>query len=70
MRGSPRARLAGRVCGGLLVGQSSSGADSIAVCAKKKVVGVDIVEVSLLKGTPITEFNAAKLVYRLMGYLA
>lgn len=41
-----------------------------AVCAKKKVVGVDIVEVSPIKGTPVTEFNAAKLAYRLMGYLA
>lgn len=41
-----------------------------AVCSKKKVVGVDLVEVSPLKGSPITEFNAAKLLYRLMGYLS
>ena len=41
-----------------------------AVCSEKKVVGVDLVEVSPLKGSPITEFNAAKLLYRLMGYLS
>ena len=41
-----------------------------AVCLKKKVVGVDVVEVSPIKGSPITEFNAAKLIYRLMGYLS
>lgn len=40
-----------------------------AVCSSKKVVGVDLVEVSPLKGSHITEFNAAKLVYRLMGYI-
>ncbi len=41
-----------------------------AVCANKKVVGVDLVEVSPVKGSNISEFNAAKLVYRLMGYLS
>ncbi|OGR37328.1 MAG: agmatinase [Elusimicrobia bacterium GWA2_64_40] len=41
-----------------------------AVCAKKRVVGVDLVEVSPVKGSNISEFNAAKLVYRLMGYLS
>ena len=41
-----------------------------AVCKNKKVVGLDVVEVSPLKGSPITEFNAAKLIYRLMGYLS
>jgi agmatinase len=40
-----------------------------AVCLNKKVVGADVVEVAPLKGSPITEFNAAKLIYRLMGYL-
>ncbi|HAT73179.1 MAG TPA: agmatinase [Elusimicrobia bacterium] len=40
-----------------------------AVCSRKKVVGVDVVEVAPLKGSPLTEFNAAKLIYRLMGYL-
>jgi len=41
-----------------------------AVCAAKKVVGVDVVEVAPVKGSNITELTAAKLVYRLMGYLA
>jgi agmatinase len=41
-----------------------------AVCRNKKVVGLDLVEVRPLKGSPITEFNAAKLLYRLMGYLS
>jgi agmatinase len=41
-----------------------------AVCKKKKVVGIDVVEVSPIKGSPLTEFNAAKLVHRLMGYLS
>jgi len=41
-----------------------------AVCKKKRVVGVDLVEVSPQKGSNITELNAAKLIYRLMGYLS
>lgn len=41
-----------------------------AVCLKKKVVGADVVEVAPVKGSHITEFNAAKLMYRLMGYLS
>jgi len=41
-----------------------------AVCKKKKVVGIDVVEVAPIKGAPVTEFNAAKLIYRLMGYLS
>jgi len=41
-----------------------------AVCKKKKVVGIDVVEVAPIKGSPMTEFNAAKLIYRLMGYLS
>jgi len=40
-----------------------------AVCKHKKVVGMDIVEVSPVKGSNIAEFAAAKLIYRLMGYL-
>ncbi len=40
------------------------------VCKKKKVVGVDIVEVAPRKADNISEFNAAKLVYRLMSYLS
>ncbi|MFH1619493.1 MAG: agmatinase [bacterium] len=41
-----------------------------AVCGKKKVVGVDVVETAPQKGTTVSEFAAAKLVYRLMGYLS
>ncbi|MCM2266512.1 MAG: agmatinase [Elusimicrobiales bacterium] len=41
-----------------------------AVCAAKKVVGVDVVETAPVRGSNITELAAAKLVYRLMGYLA
>lgn len=40
------------------------------VCAKKKVVGADVVEVAPVSGSHITELAAAKLVYRLMGYLS
>lgn len=39
------------------------------VCKNKKVVGADVVEVAPIKGSPITEFNAAKLIYRLAGYI-
>lgn len=41
-----------------------------AVCERKRVVGADIVEVAPLKDSPVTEFNAAKLIYRLAGYLS
>ncbi len=41
-----------------------------AICQKKNVVAVDVVETAPIKGSNISEFNAAKLVYRLMGYLA
>lgn len=41
-----------------------------AVCGKKKVVGVDLVEISPVSGSHITELAAAKLIYRLMGYLS
>ena len=40
------------------------------VCRKKKVVGVDVVELAPQRGSVISEFTAAKLVYRLMGYLS
>ncbi|OGR40784.1 MAG: agmatinase [Elusimicrobia bacterium GWA2_61_42] len=40
-----------------------------AVCGKKKVVGVDVVEAAPVKGSHTTELAAAKLIYRLMGYL-
>ncbi|MFA5162674.1 MAG: agmatinase [Elusimicrobiales bacterium] len=41
-----------------------------AVCRRRKVVAVDVVEVSPVKGQSISEFAAAKLIYRLMGYLS
>ena len=41
-----------------------------AVCRAKRVVGVDIVETAPVKGSHITELAAAKLAYRLMGYLS
>lgn len=41
-----------------------------AVCQNKKVVAVDVVETSVRKEDDTTEMNVAKLVYRLMGYLA
>jgi len=40
------------------------------VIAHKKVVGVDIMELCPLKDTVASELAAAKLVYRLMGYLS
>lgn len=40
------------------------------VIAKKNIVAVDVVEACQRKADPITEFNTAKLIYRLMGYLA
>lgn len=41
-----------------------------AVCQKKRVVGVDLVEVAPAPGSHISELTAAKLAYRLMGYLS
>lgn len=41
-----------------------------AISLNKNVVGFDLVEVSPVKGSNITEFNAAKLIYRLMGYIS
>jgi agmatinase len=41
-----------------------------AVIKKKRVVGVDVMELCPLKDTVASELAAAKLVYRLMGYLA
>ena len=40
-----------------------------AVIQKKNIVAVDVVEACQRKADPITEFNTAKLIYRLMGYL-
>ena len=40
-----------------------------AVCVNKKIVGVDVMEALPVNGSNITELAAAKLIYRLMGYL-
>ena len=37
------------------------------ICEKKEIVGVDIVEVSPVKNSHITEFTAAKLVYKIIA---
>lgn len=39
------------------------------ICEHKEVVGVDMVEVSPQKNSHITEFAAAKLIYKIMGYI-
>jgi agmatinase len=39
------------------------------VAAEKKVVGADIVEVMPIPGQAVTEFLAARLAYKLMGYV-
>ncbi|MDD4004255.1 MAG: agmatinase [Elusimicrobiaceae bacterium] len=41
-----------------------------AVFRNKNVVGADVVEVSPQKGSVVSEFNAAKLIYRLFSYKA
>jgi agmatinase len=40
------------------------------VCRTRRVVGFDLVEVRPLEGSAVTEFLAARLVYKLMGYIA
>ena len=40
------------------------------VIKTKKIVAIDVVETAPIKGSPISEFNVAKLIYRLMGYLS
>jgi agmatinase len=40
------------------------------VCKKKKIVGVDIVEVAPRPNDTTSEFATAKLAYRLMGYIS
>ena len=40
------------------------------VIKHKNIVAVDVVEACARKADTITEFNTAKLIYRLMGYLA
>ena len=39
------------------------------VCASKRVIGFDIVELAPSKASPISDYNLAKLAYRLMGYI-
>lgn len=39
------------------------------VCSSSTVVGVDVVEVTPIPGSVVTEFLAAKLVYKTLGYI-
>jgi agmatinase len=39
------------------------------VCRTKNIVGVDVVELSPVENFPASEFTAAKLIYKLMGYV-
>lgn len=39
------------------------------VCCTSKVIGADIVEVSPIPGNEITEFLAAKVLYKIIGYI-
>jgi len=39
-----------------------------AACEKKHVVGFDIMELSPIPGNPVSEFTAAKLAYKFLGY--
>ncbi len=39
------------------------------VCEKRQVIGFDIVELSPSKESPISDYNLAKMAYRLMGYV-
>lgn len=40
------------------------------VCAERKIIGADIVEVIPLAGTPVCEYTAAKLALKLMTYVS
>lgn len=40
------------------------------IIAKKNVVGIDIVELAPISGIPAPDFTIAKLIYRIMGYIA
>jgi len=40
------------------------------VCRTRRVIGFDLVEVRPLAGSTVTEFLAARLVYKLIGYIA
>ena len=39
------------------------------VCTDKNIVGVDVVELSPIKGQPAPDFTVAKLIYKMMGYI-
>jgi agmatinase len=40
------------------------------VVQQKNIVGFDVVEIAPREGEILSEYNMAKLVYRLIGYLA
>lgn len=40
------------------------------VCAEKKVVGFDVVELAPRKGEIVSDFIAAKLIYKIIGFLS
>lgn len=53
--------------GGLLWGDVTALLKAVSI--KKRVVGFDIVELSPIKGVHAPDFTAAKLVYKLIGYI-
>ena len=38
------------------------------LCNSRNVIGFDVVELSPIPGNPVSEFTAAKLIYKLIGY--
>jgi agmatinase len=40
------------------------------VCEKKQIVGFDVVEIAPAKGSILSEYTMAKLIYRLIGYIS
>jgi agmatinase len=40
------------------------------VIASRNIVGFDVVEIAPKKGTILSEFTMAKLVYKLIGYIS
>ena len=40
------------------------------ICKSKKIVGLDVVELAPIKNLPASDFTIAKLIYKLIGYLA
>ena len=39
------------------------------VCSKRKVIGFDIVECAPIEGSILSQYNLAKLLYRIIGYI-